>query len=142
MAPPKGTTQISPGIYEIPKTYKEGMLVPARIFASPELMNLMDEGVYDQITNVACLPGIVEAALCMPDGHWGYGFPIGGVAAFDGSAAVGASEFQNTQSNRFIADINAELGEEVFNIPIAHRETEIEPDGLANNVRVKAVTAV
>lgn len=83
MAPPKGTTQISPGIYEIPKTFKEGMLVPARIFASPELMNLMDEGVYDQITNVACLPGIVEAALCMPDGHWGYGFPIGGVAAFD-----------------------------------------------------------
>lgn len=59
------------------------MLVPARIFASPELLASMDEGVFDQVTNVACLPGIVEAAYCMPDGHWGYGFPIGGVAAFD-----------------------------------------------------------
>ncbi len=42
----------------------------------------MDRGVFEQVTNVACLPGIVRAALCMPDGHWGYGFPIGGVAAF------------------------------------------------------------
>jgi tRNA-splicing ligase RtcB len=42
----------------------------------------MDQGVFEQVTNVACLPGIVRAALCMPDGHWGYGFPIGGVAAF------------------------------------------------------------
>jgi tRNA-splicing ligase RtcB len=43
----------------------------------------MDSGVFDQVTNVACLPGIRRYALCMPDGHWGYGFPIGGVAAFD-----------------------------------------------------------
>ena len=43
----------------------------------------MDDGVFDQVTNVACLPGIREYAWCMPDGHWGYGFPIGGVAAFD-----------------------------------------------------------
>ena len=43
----------------------------------------MDFGVFDQISNVATLPGIVNHAYCMPDGHWGYGFPIGGVAAFD-----------------------------------------------------------
>ena len=43
----------------------------------------MDSGVFEQVTNVACLPGIRRYALCMPDGHWGYGFPIGGVAAFD-----------------------------------------------------------
>src|SRR5574341_2354805 len=43
----------------------------------------MDSGVFEQVTNVACLPGIQRYALCMPDGHWGYGFPIGGVAAFD-----------------------------------------------------------
>ena len=43
----------------------------------------MDGGVFEQVTNVACLPGIRRYALCMPDGHWGYGFPIGGVAAFD-----------------------------------------------------------
>ena len=59
------------------------MRVPARILASDALFASMDEGVFRQITNVACLPGIVEHALCMPDGHWGYGFPIGGVAAFD-----------------------------------------------------------
>jgi len=43
----------------------------------------MDDAVYDQVTNVATLPGIAKYALCMPDGHFGYGFPIGGVAAMD-----------------------------------------------------------
>ena len=80
---PIGLKQIGQGIYEIPKTYKQGMKVPARIFASPTILESLDEGVYDQVTNVATLPGIVRAAYCMPDGHWGYGFPIGGVAAFD-----------------------------------------------------------
>ncbi len=42
----------------------------------------MDKGVFEQVTNVACLPGIQKFSYCMPDGHWGYGFPIGGVAAF------------------------------------------------------------
>ncbi len=48
----------------------------------------MDQGVFDQISNVAMLPGIVGYAFCMPDGHWGYGFPIGGVAATDGREGV------------------------------------------------------
>ncbi|MHC4266958.1 MAG: RtcB family protein [Planctomycetota bacterium] len=75
--------KISDWIWEIPKSEKEGMLVPARIYASDVLLESMDKGVFEQITNVACLPGIQKYALCMPDGHWGYGFPIGGVAAFD-----------------------------------------------------------
>jgi len=70
-------------LYEIPVTYKKGMLVPARIYASEELLGTMDDAVFDQITNVATLPGIVNYAMCMPDGHSGYGFPIGGVAAID-----------------------------------------------------------
>jgi tRNA-splicing ligase RtcB len=70
-------------IWDIPISYKEGMKVPARIFATERLLKDMDMAVYDQITNVASLPGIVGKALCMPDGHSGYGFPIGGVAAFD-----------------------------------------------------------
>jgi len=57
--------------------------VPARIYATDTILTDMDSGVFEQITNVACLPGIRRYALCMPDGHWGYGFPIGGVAAFD-----------------------------------------------------------
>ncbi len=74
--------KVSDYIWEIPPTEKEGMLVPARIYATEKLLSEMDEGVFEQITNVACLPGIQQYALCMPDGHWGYGFPIGGVAAF------------------------------------------------------------
>ena len=59
------------------------MRVPAVIFASENLIRAMDEKVYEQVTNVAKLPGIVKASYAMPDAHWGYGFPIGGVAAFD-----------------------------------------------------------
>jgi len=59
------------------------MRVPAIIFASEELIRDMDTKVYEQIVNVASLPGIQKAAYAMPDAHWGYGFPIGGVAAFD-----------------------------------------------------------
>jgi tRNA-splicing ligase RtcB len=62
---------------------KGAMRVPAIIYADAQLLQDMDQKVYEQITNVAALPGIVEAAYAMPDAHWGYGFPIGGVAAFD-----------------------------------------------------------
>jgi len=70
--------------WEIPKT--GGMRVSGRIFASKRLIEEMDEKVKEQVTNVACLPGIVRASMAMPDAHWGYGFPIGGVAAFDPEA--------------------------------------------------------
>ena len=59
------------------------MLVPAVIYASETLVREMDEKVREQLENVASLPGIERAAYAMPDAHWGYGFPIGGVAAFD-----------------------------------------------------------
>jgi tRNA-splicing ligase RtcB len=83
MAAPKEIKRISPVLWEIPKSYKKGMRVPARIYATKQLLDSMDEGVFEQVSNVACLPGIQKYAICMPDGHWGYGFPIGGVAAFD-----------------------------------------------------------
>ena len=59
------------------------MRVPAIIYASESLIESLDEKVLEQAANVATLPGIVQAAYAMPDAHWGYGFPIGGVAAFD-----------------------------------------------------------
>jgi tRNA-splicing ligase RtcB len=62
------------------------MRVPAIIYGDHDLISQMDDKVYEQITNVAKLPGIVTAAYAMPDAHWGYGFPIGGVAAFDADA--------------------------------------------------------
>jgi tRNA-splicing ligase RtcB len=88
MAIPHDIIKISDTIWEIPPSHKPGMRVPARIYATEKLLAAMDEGVFDQVTNVATLPGIVRHAYCMPDGHWGYGFPIGGVAAMDAESDV------------------------------------------------------
>jgi len=73
--------KVSEGVFEIPKKGK--MQVPGRIFASDELFRDIEQGAKQQLLNVAELPGIQKASLGMPDMHWGYGFPIGGVAAFD-----------------------------------------------------------
>lgn len=78
-----GMKQVSEVVWEIPTSYKQGMVVPARIYATKKLLGGMDRGVFEQVTNVASLPGIVKHAYAMADAHWGYGFPIGGVAAFD-----------------------------------------------------------
>ncbi|HEY0719934.1 MAG TPA: RtcB family protein, partial [Gammaproteobacteria bacterium] len=59
------------------------MRVPAILYATRQLLEGMDDKVFEQAVNVATLPGIVQASYAMPDAHWGYGFPIGGVAAFD-----------------------------------------------------------
>ncbi len=67
--------------WEIPRA--GAMRAPAVIFASEALVRQMDAKVYEQAVHVAMLPGIVDASYVMPDAHWGYGFPIGGVAAFD-----------------------------------------------------------
>lgn len=83
MSLPPLLQRVSDTIWELPVTYRQGMLVPARIYASEKLIRQMDAGVFEQVSNVACLPGIINYAFCMPDGHWGYGFPIGGMAAMD-----------------------------------------------------------
>lgn len=79
----KSAKRTSETTWEIPVSFKKGMRVPALIFASENLVRNMDAKVLDQLTNVACLQGIQKYAYCMPDAHTGYGFPIGGVAAFD-----------------------------------------------------------
>src|SRR5438046_5350914 len=75
--------KISSTVWELPATYKEGMRVPARISATETLLRELDEAVHKQLSTVDTLPGITRSSLCMPDGHSGYGFPIGGVAAMD-----------------------------------------------------------
>src|SRR5438105_9707036 len=67
--------------WELPRT--GAMRVPGIIYADEALIDAMDDKVAEQVANVAALPGIVKASFAMPDAHWGYGFPIGGVAAFD-----------------------------------------------------------
>ena len=77
--------------WELPQDYKSGMRVPGVVFADDKLLHLIKEDpCLDQVANVAFLPGIVGQSLAMPDVHWGYGFPIGGVAATlaDGDGVV------------------------------------------------------
>jgi tRNA-splicing ligase RtcB len=80
-------TQIGECRWEIPK--HGGMRVPGRLYANEAIMaHLKKDRACQQVANVAQLPGIVSYSLAMPDIHWGYGFPIGGVAAFDLDAGV------------------------------------------------------
>ncbi len=75
--------------WEIPASAQEGMLVPGVVFAHRALLERADaDKALQQVANVACLPGIVKASMAMPDIHWGYGFPIGGVAAMDREEGV------------------------------------------------------
>ncbi len=77
----------SPGIYELEK--EQGMLVPGLVIASEKLLQDLDlEKPLEQVKNVAHLPGIIGHSIAMPDMHWGYGFPIGGVAAMDVETGV------------------------------------------------------
>ncbi len=88
MAVPGDIRRVSETIWEIPPSHRPGMRVSARIVADEELIAAMDQGVFDQATAVATLPGIVGHSWCMPDGHLGYGFPVGGMAAFDPDTGV------------------------------------------------------
>ncbi|MDD5567975.1 MAG: RtcB family protein, partial [Candidatus Omnitrophica bacterium] len=70
--------------WRIPKSYRPGMRAPGLIYADEKLLkDIRQDKAMEQVANVAFLPGIVKASLAMPDIHWGYGFPIGGVAATD-----------------------------------------------------------
>jgi tRNA-splicing ligase RtcB len=78
----KGIQKIGPYEWEVPIGYTEGMRVPGKFFLSDALVRELEEGAINQLANVATMPGILQYSLAMPDIHWGYGFPIGGVAAF------------------------------------------------------------
>lgn len=82
MVPP--LRKIDKYVWEIPRTYKPCMKVPARIFADESLIEKMKTDMtLEQAANVACLPGIYRYSIALPDAHQGYGFPVGGVAAVD-----------------------------------------------------------
>src|SRR6201988_345726 len=76
--------QVDANCWRIPKSYRPDMRVDGLIFANDALIqNVIKDQAPEQVANVATLPGIQGASLAMPDIHWGYGFPIGGVAATD-----------------------------------------------------------
>lgn len=89
MAWPGTLAKIDDFRFEIPRSYKSCMSTSAVIFADDKLIrSVKGDNAPEQAANVACLPGIVGKSLAMPDIHWGYGFPIGGVAAFDDDKGV------------------------------------------------------
>jgi tRNA-splicing ligase RtcB len=112
-------------LWELPK--RGAMRVPGRLYASRALVESLDSKVAEQLANVASLPGIVGAAWAMPDAHWGYGFPIGGVAAFDPDAggvvsaggvgfdiSCGVRTYRTGVSGGSLGDRLAPLAEELF----------------------------
>lgn len=86
---PKDFERVAPYVYEIPKSHRYDMRVPARFYADPVLLEMaLEDKSLEQLVNSTTLPGIVKYALAMPDIHQGYGFPIGGVVATDAAEGV------------------------------------------------------
>lgn len=81
-------TRVNDNIWDIPTSHAYGMNVPGRLFLSEKLMGTIDKETVNQVANVAMLPGILDYSMAMPDVHLGYGFTIGGVAAFDEEEGV------------------------------------------------------
>ncbi|HSQ93274.1 MAG TPA: RtcB family protein, partial [Methanoregula sp.] len=77
-----GVKRVGTHEWEVPVGFIPHMRVPGRFFLSEALGRILEPGAVQQLANVATLPGIIQHSLAMPDIHWGYGFPIGGVAAF------------------------------------------------------------
>ena len=75
--------KIKDNVYEIPGSYNKKMRASGRLYIDDESFEVLEEGAVQQIVNVACLPGVYRYSIAMPDIHFGYGFPIGGVAAFN-----------------------------------------------------------
>jgi len=81
-------TEIRENVWELPSSYKKEMRVPGRFYLEEEGLKSLENGAIEQIANVACLPGIQKFAIGLPDSHFGYGFPIGGVGAFSARTGV------------------------------------------------------
>lgn len=120
-------------LWEIPQSARSDMRVPARVFADAELLREIEgDRSLEQLQNVATLPGIVGAALAMPDIHQGYGFPVGGVAAFavpDGIVSPGGVGYDINCGVRLLAlpITDAELGDR--REPLVHEISRAIPAG-------------
>ena len=126
--------QVSDFEWQIPAT--GAMRVPGVLYASEALVRDMDEKVREQVTNVAMLPGIVRASYAMPDAHWGYGFPIGGVAAFDpdagGVISAGGVGFDISCGVRLLLTGLPAAGIETVKEPLAEALFQAVPAGVGS----------
>ena len=134
-------SKIDDNIYEVPVGYRPGMRVPGRIFVSAALRDMVEPGTVDQVANVATLPGIVKHSMAMPDAHLGYGFPIGGVAAFreeGGIISPGGVGFDINCGVRLLAsDLGADSVQPLINTLIDALFQAI-PSGLGATGRLHA----
>ena len=69
--------------WELNKTVRDKMRFKAKIIANTKILQAIEDNAIEQLTNVACLPGVIEPVIGLPDMHWGYGLPMGAVSAFD-----------------------------------------------------------
>ena len=133
--------KIDDNIYEVPIGYRPGMRVPGRIFVSEALRAMVEPGTLDQVANVATLPGIVKYSMAMPDAHLGYGFPIGGVAAFredGGIISPGGVGFDINCGVRLLrTDLDSKLVQPLINTLI-DALFEAIPSGLGATGRLQA----
>lgn len=131
--------------YRIPISYKKGMRVPGIIFADEALLEqALDDKAVEQVANVAFLPGIVKASMAMPDIHWGYGFPIGGVAATrveDGVVSPGGVGYDISCGVRLLRTdlIAGDLRERMDQI--MHELSRNIPKGLGAKGKIKLARA-
>jgi len=80
--------QINDFEWLLPKSAREKMRVDAKIIANKTILGAIDDAAVEQLTNVACLPGVIEPVIGLPDMHWGYGLPMGAVGAFDAEEGI------------------------------------------------------
>src|SRR5437588_11575481 len=131
--------RIDDTLWEIPASARPDMRVPARIFADAELLEaISQDGSLEQLKNVATLPGIVGAALAMPDIHQGYGFPVGGVAATelpDGVVSPGGVGYDINCGVRLLAApfTDEELGGR--RVTLVHELSRAIPAGAGKEAR-------
>jgi len=132
--------KINEWLWEIPKSLRKDMRVPARIYASKEILEEIEEGAINQVINVATLPNIVKYSLAMPDIHSGYGFAIGGVAATrypDGVISPGGIGYDQNCGVRLL---KSEYTEKEIKPYLNKLATEIQkqvPSGLGRGRKIK-----
>jgi len=127
--------------WKIPQNYKEGMRVPGLIYASEEMLeSICEEQTPEQVANVAFLPGIVNFSMAMPDIHWGYGFPIGGVAAMDVKDGVISPGGVGYDINCGVRLLRTNLNEAEVRLKINQLLSELfanVPSGLGSQGRIR-----
>ena len=133
--------QLDETLWEIPISARADMRVPARVFADRILLNaIVGDRSLEQLQNVATLPGIVEAALAMPDIHQGYGFPVGGVAATelpDGVVSPGGVGYDINCGVRLLAFPLSEDELGVRREPLVHEISRAVPAGAGKHGRLE-----